>query len=99
MATQIYKQVLSELLTVPRCQAVGCGIRSRYISEYHLCSNCEQKSSIKMISHKEMTREELYMELADIKESLYHAESGFERAMIRDRQAACYDALHNALTQ
>ena len=33
MASELYKQVLSELLTVPRCLAVGCGIRSRYIDE------------------------------------------------------------------
>jgi len=94
MATQIYKQVLNELLALPRCQAIGCGIRSRYIDEYHLCYNCGKKSSILMIPHKEMTREELYMELADIKDSLYYAESAFERAMMYDRQASCYDALN-----
>lgn len=93
MASELYKQVLSELLTVPRCLAVGCGIRSRYIDEYKLCSHCCCKSMVKFISHKEMTQEELYEELAKIKEDLYYAESAFERAMIRDRQASCLDAL------
>ena len=90
MATaEMHKQVLQELLALPRCLAVGCGLRSRYLDECHLCSHCSQKSMVQMIPHSEMSREELSAEMYEIKESLRYAESAFERSMLREREFLC----------
>ena len=94
MATaELYKQVLQELLALPRCLAVGCGLRSRYIDEYHLCVNCSQKSMVQMIPHSQMSREELSEEMYEIKEQLRYAESAFERSMLREREFSCVAAM------
>ena len=94
MATvEMHKLVLQELLALPRCLAVGCGMRSRYIDECHLCSHCSQKSMVQIIPHSEMTREELSAEMYDIRESLRYAESAFERSMLREREYSCVAAM------
>ena len=90
---EAFKQVLREFLGMPRCLAVDCGFRSHYLDEYHLCFNCSQKSSVKMIPHREMTREELSAEMYDIRESRHYAESAFERSMLREREESCVAAM------
>ena len=53
----------AEVARLPRCMAACCGFRTLDLDEDGLCAVCACESGVQMITHAEMTREELRGEL------------------------------------